>query len=459
MVSFVQRFVIIILIGASVAACTGNVPSNPPSGVGGGGQQQAPPTSTPIPTAPAVARPAYLVQRGDVQEILSFTGRWQPRDQTQLSFPIAGTVRRVNVKRGDTVNVGQLLADFQITSLEDQLNSALLDLETAKANLEAGGDTSVSSVADAEVALANARLNLEKTKAGSPWPQVESAKIQVENAKQNLANAQRAYDDALSRPSQAASTVDQAYNSLVSAQNSLKSAYASYDSAAQNYNNYAYTVASAENSLIQAQLNLEKARRGGGDPQRQQAVRSAQLRVDQIRANIAQSSLVSPVAGEVLEVVIKPGDAVKAFDVVITIGKPEPKEAIASIAIGDAQKLSVGLVGICQVINRPDTAVQCIVRRLPQSARDADQTTRVAASLEDLKLQTGQLIEVQMPLQVRKNVLWLPPVAVRTFQNRTFVVIRTPDGTRVADVEIGLRTTDRVEIKSGVKEGELVEAP
>ncbi len=460
MVSFVQRIFIIILIGVSIVACTGNVPSNPPSGVGGGGgQQQAPPTSTPIPTAPAVARPAYLVQRGDVQEILSFTGRWQPRDQTQLSFPIAGTVRRVNVKRGDAVSPGTLLADYQISTLEDQLNSALLDLETAKANLQSGSASSVGTVADAEVALANAKLNLEKTKASNPWPQVESAKIQVESARANVASAQRAYDDALSRPSQAASTTDQAYNSLVSAQNSLKSAYASYDSAAQNYNTYAYTVANAENSVIQAQLNLEKARRGGGDPQQEQQVRAAQLKVDQIRANIAQSSLVSPVAGEVLEVVIKPGDAVKAFDIVITIGKQEPKEAIASIAIGDAQKLSVGLVGICQVINRPETAVQCIVRRLPQSARDADQTTRVAASLEDLRLQTGQLIEIQMPLQVRKNVLWLPPVAVRTFQNRTFVVIRTADGTRVADIEIGLRTTDRVEIKSGVNEGELVEAP
>jgi macrolide-specific efflux system membrane fusion protein len=161
----------------------------------------------------------------------------------------------------------------------------------------------------------------------------------------------------------------------------------------------------------------------------------------------------------VLEVTIKPGDAVKAYDSVMTIGRQEPKEIVATIAIGDAQKLSVGLIGICQVLNRPETAVQCIVRRLPLSAKDADQTTRIAASLEDLKLITGTLIDVQMPLKVSSNVLWLPPAAVRTFQNRTFVVLQTPDGPRSVDVEVGLRTTDRVELKSGVKEGDVVIGP
>ena len=64
-----------------------------------------------------------------------------------------------------------------------------------------------------------------------------------------------------------------------------------------------------------------------------------------------------------------------------------------------------------------------------------------------------------MPLETRENVLWLPPAAIRTFQNRTFVVLQTPDGPRTVDVQIGLQTDDRVEILSGVEEGDVVEAP
>jgi multidrug efflux pump subunit AcrA (membrane-fusion protein) len=450
MTGIIQKLFLFILVGAGLAACTGN---QPPA------QQQAP-TSTPIPTAPSAARQTYIVQRGDVREIQTSTGRWQPRDTTDLSFPIAGTVRRVTVKVGDTVTVGQLLADLQITSLEDQLASANLQLEADKAALENSASTSVGSVADAQIAVANRRLDLQKAKEGSPWPSLESARIGLEKARQDLANAQRAYDDALSRPSQPATNVDQAYNALLSAQSALRSAQNNYDGQAQNFANYRFTVLQAENALIQAQLNLEKALRGGGqDPARVAAVRSDQLKIDQIKAQIAQSSLVSPVDGEVLTVSIKPGDQVTAFTVVIVVGKPLPKEAAASIPIGDAQRLSIGLVGECQVINRPETAVQCVVRRIPRDARDPDQTTRVAASLEDLNLRTGQIIEIKMPLQVRQNVLWLPPAAIRTFQNRTFVQLRVADGVRPVDVQVGLRTTDRVEIQAGLSEGDVVEGP
>src|SRR5215207_3618466 len=75
-------FLCLSVLGLFLSACSG-VPT-----------AQISATSTPIPTAPAVARPTYVVQRGDVQEIFEFTGRWQPRDQMQLSFEVNGTVRR-----------------------------------------------------------------------------------------------------------------------------------------------------------------------------------------------------------------------------------------------------------------------------------------------------------------------------------------------------------------------------
>ncbi|MCB9454137.1 MAG: biotin/lipoyl-binding protein [Anaerolineaceae bacterium] len=446
----ITRILLLVLLG-SLAACSGVENLNTDSEV----QQQAVPTSTPIPTAPAVARPTYLVQRGTVQEVLDFTGRWQPRDQLALSFEIAGTIRRVNVQRGDTVNAGDLLADYEITNLENQLASAQLQLETAQQSVESGTAGNVQSITNAEISLANARIQLENTRASSPWTSLESARLSLESAKQSLENAQRSYNDAISRPDNPASVVDSAYQQLQNAENSVKNAQNQYYSAAQSFNNHQFSVQQAENSVIQAEINLEQARLSASPDE--QSVRSAQLNIDQINADIARSSLYAPIAGEVLEVTIRPGDAVQAFTTVITIGLPEPKEVVASLAIGDAQRLSVGLVGVCNVINDPDSAVQCVVRQIPLSSRDADQTTRVAASLENVA--TNQLVEVEMPLQVRENVLWLPPAAIRTFQNRTFVVLDTPDGPRSVDVELGLQTDERDEIISGVNEGDVVQGP
>jgi len=447
-----QRGLILLLILVVItSACS---PDSEPSN---NHSAQAQPTSTPIPTAEVAAKPTYVVQRGNVEEIFSFTGRWQPRDQLSLSFAVNGTVRQVNAQRGDAVNAGDLLADYDITDLENQLASAQIQLETALSNVDASATGGIESVENAQISLANARISLENTKNSSPWTSVESARLQLESAQQSLESAERSYREALSHPENPASTVDNAYQQLLNAQRQVESAQLSYLSAAQNFNNHEYQVQQAENQVLQAEINLQRALDAAAGGVSDENVRSAQLNIDQLEQKIADSSLYAPINGVVLEVYIAPGDAVQAYDTVITIGLPEPKEVIATLAITDANRLSVGMVGVCQVMNRPETAVGCLVRRIPLSSRDADQTTRVAASLENVA--ANQLVEVQMPLEVRENVLWLPPGAIRTFQNRTFVVLETPDGPRTVDVQLGLQTDERVEIVSGVNEGDVVIAP
>jgi len=448
--------ILIFLIGVVaplMTACSsaGDLPSDPVA------QAQKAPTSTPVPTAEAAARPTYVVQRGTVQEVFTFTGRWQPRDQMMLSFPISGTVSQVNVRRGDAVSAGDLLANYDITDLQNQLDSAQIQLETALSNVDTSATSGIKSVENAQIALANARLSLENTKAGSPWTSVASARMQIESAERALEEAQRNYNDALSHPENPASTVDNAYQQLVNAQQQLKSAQISYFSAAQNYNKYQFSVDQAENAVLQAELELQRAIDEATGGVKDESVRSAQLAIDQIKQKIANSSLFAPIDGVILEVDISPGDMVQAYETVIVIGLPEPKEVVASLAISDANKLSVGMTGVCQVMNRPETAVGCVVRSIPLSSKEADQTTRVAASLQNVA--ENQLIEVQLPLEVRENVLWLPPSVIRTFQNRTFVVLDTPDGARTVDVQLGLETDERVEIVSGVEEGDVVIAP
>ncbi len=455
---YAALFLLILTMTACVPDGGGSTPDGTQEADAQGAEVAQSATVTPIPTAPAAARPTYTVQRGTVQETLEFSGRWLPRDQMQLSFEIAGTVQQVNVQRGDTVTTGELLASFQTTELENQLASANLSLQTAILNLQSGGTQDSETVVDAQFQLANSRLSLENTIQSAPWSSLESARLSLESAQLALENAQRAYDDAVSRPENPASAVDGAYQNLLSAQIQLESAQVSYWSAAQSYNNHLLTVQQSENTVLQNELNLSEVQSGAGaDPAQLQAVYSAQLDVDQIVAQIAQSSLYAPIDGVVLEVNVTPGDDVAAFDVVLTLALPEPLEAIANLAFNDTQNLSVGMIGVCEIFNQSETAVQCVIRRLPISSRDADQTVRVAATLDNAEL--GGLIQIVMPLQTRENVLWLPPEAIRTFQGRTFVIVQTPDGERAVDVQLGLQTDDRVEIldvEGSVVEGDVI---
>jgi len=122
---------------------------------------------------------------------------------------------------------------------------------------------------------------------------------------------------------------------------------------------------------------------------------SAQLNLDQVKAKSYSRPYMRRLMAN-LSVAVKPGDQVAAFATVINIGRPEPKEAVASIAITDAQKMSVER-GCMPSSQSPGDSVQCVVRRIPSTSKEADQTTRIAASLDNVA--SDQLIDVQMPLQ------------------------------------------------------------
>ncbi len=450
-----QQVVILLIIAALGLSACGSVDSFRDTDTASNGAQQVV-TATPIPTAPAAARPTYTVQRGTVQEELTFTGRWRPRDQTTLSFPIGGTVSQVNVRRGDAITAGTLLAQYDTSDLENQLASAQINLETAQTSLNEQGTSGTQAVEDATINLANANLSLQNSQNSLPWTSVASARLNLDTAEDDLYDAERSYFEAISDPTASASVVDNAYQQLQNAKKSLASAEYSYFSAAQNYNSSLISLQQQENSVISSGLSLDRAQNNQTTAD-DASVRSAQLSIDSIEEDIANSSLYAPMDGVVLEVNIAAGDAASAYETVIVIGIPEPLEVIASLAFSDTQQLSVGMVGACEVANQPETAVGCVVRQIPLTNREADQTTRVAASLDDVA--DGQLIEVTLPLDVREDVLWLPPAAIRTFQNRIFVVLDTPTGDQVVDITIGLQTDDRVEITSGVNEGDVVIAP
>lgn len=70
----------------------------------------------------------------------------------------------------------------------------------------------------------------------------------------------------------------------------------------------------------------------------------------------------------------------------------------------------------------------------------------------------GMRASVSVLLQEKVNVLYIPPASLRTYGGRNYVKVIDKEGNkREVDVEVGMQTATKVEIISGLEEGQIVE--
>jgi membrane fusion protein, macrolide-specific efflux system len=97
---------------------------------------QEEPTPTPIPTPVIPTKPTYKVARGDVEQLLKFTGRIVPVDEQGLFFGVGGRVDEILVQQGEEVKAGQLLAVLESGNREFDLKRSQIYLEMAQLALQ-----------------------------------------------------------------------------------------------------------------------------------------------------------------------------------------------------------------------------------------------------------------------------------------------------------------------------------
>ncbi len=117
-------------------------------------------TPTAIPTIVLNTQPA-AVSKG-----VSASGQAVPVESVQLSFPLTGTVKTVEVKAGDTVTAGQTLVTLDTTLLEAQVKQAQANVDATKTQLQylirIGTDQEHLKSAQADIDRVQAQLDSAK---------------------------------------------------------------------------------------------------------------------------------------------------------------------------------------------------------------------------------------------------------------------------------------------------------
>jgi RND family efflux transporter MFP subunit len=222
---------------------------------------------------------------------------------------------------------------------------------------------------------------------------------------------------------------------------------------------YDLRIAQDEVDLAQVQIDELKS---SVDEQTQRDVARDQTLVDQIKSDIEGRTIRAPIDGVVTEIADKaaPGANVSAFQPIAQLGDPTKVE-IAVAFPGQASDVAVGQTAAASVSRLGDKTFPATLRK-PEgstSGSSSDQDARFSFDRGSVQLEPGETVYLSVVLKSEKNVLWLHPNAVRSFMGRTFVVVRDGSVEKRVDVEIGTKTNDRVVIRQGLAEGQVVIGP
>ena len=313
--------------------------------------------STLHPKAAAATLSTVTVSRGDVSSTVSSSGTVISPSDIAIAPATAGTLAKLNVKVGQSVHAGEVLAQMDTTALKSAVAQAQASLIQAQANLtnaQAAADTTAATSAitlqndqnavttaqnnlayqqtlvnaseatdNENVANALTKLNNDKTTTSQ---NVAVYQASVDTAKANLTNAQLTYNDyeglygpagitlawcaTINTINSQCTTLNQDNNAVVSAQTSYNNALITQQ---QNLAKDAQTIASDQQAYADAQataaLNLKKNQQTLASAQAsidsaQSALKLYQLQnsnsttattvaVDQAQITVAQSNLVT----------------------------------------------------------------------------------------------------------------------------------------------------------------------
>ncbi len=212
------------------------------------------------------------------------------------------------------------------------------------------------------------------------------------------------------------------------------------------------------------QLKVELAEIALAETLGQYGLKDTTNSLAEIEAQLDLARVYAPVDGLIVSVTA-PGRVVTTGTVVFVIGDPNQLEVVAvpdrSRATEQFKQMFEGMPASVSLDAKPEIQLSGKVIELPSPygrGPSSDAIVRIvldqAPSLETY--QSGDKVTVMIELANKKGVLWLPPAAVHQVGGRTFVISDSGNGPQRIEVEVGVQTQDKVEILSGLKEGQVV---
>jgi RND family efflux transporter MFP subunit len=351
-------------------------------------------SGTPAETIPVV--PVAKVGRTNLISDLALTAEFQPFQQVDVMAKVAGYVRSIKVDIGDHVQEGQLLAILEIPEMEDDLAKAAAAIDQA----------------DAEIATA--RDELKRAEAAHELAHLSYTRIGDVIKKEPGLVPQQEVDEARSRDLVSEAQVSAAKSNLRTSEQRARVARAE-QSRLQTLHKYTTISAPFDGVVTKRYANAGSMIQAGTASQTQ-AMPIVQL---------SQNNL--------LRLIL-----------------PVPESAVSRIHVGETLEVKVSSIG-----KTFPGRVARFSGKIQESTRTMD--TEVDVPNPTLTLIPGMYAEVTLRLDGRSNVLAVPIDAVdRSGPSPRVYSVNSSGSIHIMPITTGLETDQRIEVRSGLQEGETV---
>ena len=446
---------------------------------------------------------------GNVTEKVSVTGKISAIDKADLAFEKSGTLASVNVKVGDTVNRGDIIASLDNADTLASLASAqakLADMTRALRPEELQAEKAL--VDSAQVALNNASTSALNASRNSyvqaqgavvnyadifftnPQSANPTIKVAVQSSILQIAiNRQRSSvslaltnwsnDQDISHASTYLATIKSFMDSLASiinylnpgnsglSQPTIDTYVSDMNLALSGLNQAISSVTNASTALQQAQSGYSEAnsnfilKNSGASAE---AVRAQQATVDSLAATVSKGQILSPIDGLITKADPQIGEFVSAGQTVFAvmtsgIFKIEafvPEADIAKVAVGNKASVTLDAYGSGVVFDATVSAIDPA-----ETVIEGVSTYKVTLLFDkkDARIRSGMTANTDILTHESDNVLTVPTRAIVDATSTKAVRILNSDGKtyKSVSVVIGLKGSDGVsEIVSGITAGQKV---
>jgi Cu(I)/Ag(I) efflux system membrane fusion protein len=182
------------------------------------------------------------------------------------------------------------------------------------------------------------------------------------------------------------------------------------------------------------------------------------------RSGVAPSAFTirAPIGGAVTALGVKDGMSVAEGEPIATVNGLSPVWLIASAPQGVAGRLQPGARAVASLPAYPGEAfegrIESVLPRASAAARAVE--VRIALPNPDARLRPGMTAEVDLSSGADRTALLAPAEAVIRTGRRSVVIAASDTGNRFSPVEVetGAALGDRIEIVSGLTEGQRIVA-